>query len=721
MKSAFRFVSASFAMLLAAAVSVPARPPKSSPPPAPDGGFTLQQALSAPFPTDLTPSPSKAMFAWVFNAEGRRNVWIAAPDPATGKYRSRALTNYTEDDGQDIGELAWAPDSSSIVYTRGGDLEFLDKPYPNPARNPEGEEQDVWVVSLSGGEPRKIGEGHSAAVSPDGKTVAYILKDQIWSASLDGSGKPGQLVHARGNAGQLRWSPDGASLAFTSDRTDHGFIGLFTLHPASLAYLSPSTDLDTDAAWSPDGEQIAFLRQPSQRDLLPFGAMRAGPPWSIHVYDLRTQKASTIWTAREGQGSVFREMVAKNQLLWGAGNRIIFPWEADGWTHLYSISASGGQPILLTPGAFEVEDVSLTPDRKDVLYSSNQDDVDRRHIWRVSVSGGTPQEITSGTGIETYPVAAGDDSAIAILRSDARIPMRPALLSSSGAIRDLAADQIPSTFPAAQLVVPQQVIFPSADGLTLHGQLFLPPGDSSAKRYPAVVFFHGGSRRQMLLGWHYMDYYNYAYGMNQYLASRGFIVLAVNYRSGIGYGLDFREALNYGATGASEYNDVQGAGLFLRGRSDVDPHRIGAWGGSYGGYLTALALARSSDLYAAGVDMHGVHDWNIEITNWVASYDPRTHPDFARIAFDSSPIASVSTWRSPVLLVHGDDDRNVPFAETVELADALRKQGVEFQELIFPDEIHTFLLHRSWIAAYSAGADFLSRHLQSSESAAAAH
>lgn len=719
MRSGLLSLTAILGLLLAAGFSASAHLPSAQA--APNGGFTLQQVLSAPFPTDLTPAPSKAIFAWVFNAEGRRNIWIAEPDPATGEYRSRALTHYTEDDGQDVGELAWTPDSQSIVYTRGGDLEFLDKPYPNPARNSSGEEQDIWVVSASGGEPLKLGEGHSAAVSPSGKTVAYVLKDQIWIARLDGSGKPEQLVHTRGNASQLRWSPDGTALAFTSDRTDHAFIGLFTLNPASLTYLSPSTDADSDAAWSPDGKQLAFLRQPSQRDLLPFGAMRTGPPWSIHVYDVQTQKASLIFKAREGQGSVFREMVAKDQLLWSAGDRIVFPWEADGWTHLYSILASGGQPLLLTPGEFEVEDVSLTPDRKDVLYSSNQDDIDRRHIWRVAVSGGAPQPLTSGTGIETYPVAAGGDSTLAILRSDARVPLRPALVSSSGTIRDLASNQIPSSFPAAQLVVPKQVIFPSADGLTLHGQLFLPPGYSSGRRYPAVVFFHGGSRRQMLLGWHYMDYYNDAYGMNQYLASRGFIVLSVNYRSGIGYGLDFREALNYGATGASEYNDVQGAGLFLRSRADVDPRRIGAWGGSYGGYLTALALARSSDLYAAGVDMHGVHDWNIEITNWIANYDPRAHPDFARIAFDSSPIASVSTWRSPVLLVHGDDDRNVPFAETIELADALRKQGVEFQELIFPDEIHTFLLHRTWLAAYSAAADFLSKHLQSSESSAVEH
>ncbi len=248
-------------------------------------------------------------------------------------------------------------------------------------------------------------------------------------------------------------------------------------------------------------------------------------------------------------------------------------------------------------------------------------------------------------------------------------------------------------------------------GLVLHGQLFLPSNADDGTKHPAVVFFHGGSQRQMLLGWHYMDYYSNAYAMNQYLASRGYIVLSVNYRSGIGYGLNFREALNYGASGASEYNDVQGAGLYLRGLKDVDARRIGVWGGSYGGYLTALALARASDLYAAGVDFHGVHNWDLENTHWIPAYDPDSQPDDARLAWESSPMAFIKTWRSPVLLIQGDDDRNVTFEETVDLADALRKQGVPYQELIFPDEIHAFLMHKTWIAAYTAAAEFLDQHL----------
>jgi dipeptidyl aminopeptidase/acylaminoacyl peptidase len=208
-----------------------------------------------------------------------------------------------------------------------------------------------------------------------------------------------------------------------------------------------------------------------------------------------------------------------------------------------------------------------------------------------------------------------------------------------------------------------------------------------------------------------MQYYHNTYAFNQYLASRGYIVLSVNYRSGIGYGMEFREALRYGAVGASEFNDVLGAGRYLASSPDVDPRRIGLWGGSYGGYLTALGLARASELFAAGVDLHGVHDWRTETTLFLPSDDHAVQQEALRLALDSSPMAHVQGWRSPVLLVHGDDDPSVAFGQTVQLVEALRRKGVEFEQLIFPDEVHDFLTHAHWLEAFRAAAGFLDKHL----------
>jgi dipeptidyl aminopeptidase/acylaminoacyl peptidase len=273
----------------------------------------------------------------------------------------------------------------------------------------------------------------------------------------------------------------------------------------------------------------------------------------------------------------------------------------------------------------------------------------------------------------------------------------------------LATDSWPAQFPADKLVTPQQVVFKSSDGLDIHGQLFLPKDGKPGEKRPGLLFFHGGSMRQMLLGWHHMYYYSNAYGMNQYLASRGYVVLSVNYRSGIGYGRAFREAPGRAGRGASEYQDVVAAGKYLQARPDVDPSHVGLWGGSYGGYLTALGLARNSDIFAAGVDFHGVHDWPTD--NWDGK---NISPELTKLAHDSSPVSSVDRWKSPVLFIHGDDDRNVYFTQTVDLVARLRERGVHIEQLVFPDEIHDFLLHHSWLKAYSATVDFFDRALAKS-------
>ncbi|MGA2095742.1 MAG: prolyl oligopeptidase family serine peptidase [Candidatus Acidiferrum sp.] len=675
---------------------------------------TLEQFLSAPFPTELTAAPAKGRVAWVFNARGARNLWVAEPS-ADGSYKSRQLTSFKDDDGVDLGQLVWAPDGESIVYTRSGDLEFVDGPNPNAQNAPVPIEQELWLISASGGAPKKLAEGHNAAVSPKNGLVAYIFKKQVWLTSLDGSTKPEQLIHSAGGAGELRWSPDGAKLAFVSHRGDHGFIGVYDVAAKSLIYLDPSVDTDIEPAWSPDSRRIVFLRIAVAKSRMPFTPEREGEPWAIRVADAATGKAQEVWHADPGTGSVYHAMVAENQLIWAAGDRIVFPWERGGWLHLWSVPITGGPAKLLTPGNFEVEYVAASANGQEITFSSNQDDIDRRHVWKVSPTADHPEAVTTGTGIETAPVVASDNKTILVLRSDAHSKMRPALAASKTELRDLAPEATPADFASAAMVTPQQVILSGVDGMQIHAQLFLPKNAGDGARHPALCFFHGGSRRQMLLGFHYMDYYSNAYGMNQYLASRGYIVLAVNYRSGIGYGLNFREALNYGAAGASEYNDVEGAGLYLRARPDVDPARIGLWGGSYGGYLTALGLARASDLFAAGVDMHGVHDWNSEIPTFASTYKPTDRPDAARLAWESSPLSSISTWRSPVLLIQGDDDRNVPFSETVDLAEALRKQGVQFDQLVFPDEIHDFLMHRSWLAAYHATVEFFDKHFKMAE------
>ncbi|HEX5082418.1 MAG TPA: prolyl oligopeptidase family serine peptidase, partial [Blastocatellia bacterium] len=521
-----------------------------------------------------------------------------------------------------------------------------------------------------------------------------------------------------------QWSPDGEKLAFNSSRGTHSLIGVFDFEKRTIKYIEPSIDRDSAPRWSLDGKRIAFIRQPA-RGPRPRAIFQEQPaPWTIRVADLASAlsggEAREVWRSGDTLNDSYPQIAGADVLNWAADDRLVFASEMDGWLRLYSIPAGGGEVKALTPGQCEIETFSFTRDRSAITFSSNCGDVDRRHLSQVGVDGtGKPEPITEGETIEWGPVHAG--AYIVYMESDAQRPAGlralPAGRGSNHLVKLIGPETLPGDFPAPNLVKPKQVVFKAADGLEIHGQLFLPKDAKPGEKLPAAIFMHGGPRRQMMLGWHNMYYYHNAYGFNQYLASRGYAVLSVNYRLGIGYGRAFRQARNDGPRGASEYQDIVAAAQYLRSRDDIDRSRIGLWGGSYGGYLTALGLARNSDLFAAGVDIHGVHDWSLRLSNADRNEYGR---DAVRIAVESSPIGSVEKWRSPVLLIHGDDDRNVAFAQTVELARRLRELKVPHEVIVFPDEVHDFLLHRHWLEIYNAAAKFLDKHLKEAKPAAPA-
>jgi dipeptidyl aminopeptidase/acylaminoacyl peptidase len=235
--------------------------------------------------------------------------------------------------------------------------------------------------------------------------------------------------------------------------------------------------------------------------------------------------------------------------------------------------------------------------------------------------------------------------------------------------------------------------------MEFHNQMFLPKDLKAGEKRPALIFVHGGPQRQMLLGWHYLSFYHIFYGVNQWLASQGYIVMSVNYRSGVGYGRSFRTAPETGARGNSEYRDVLAAGKYLAARPDVDRERVGIWGLSYGGLLTAEALARNSDIFKAGVDLAGLHlEGN--------ALDPDT------VSFRASAISEINNWKSPVLLVHGDDDRNVNFSQTVGLVQLLRARNIPYELIVYPDDVHETLLHKRWLNTFGRMDEFLKKYLR---------
>jgi dipeptidyl aminopeptidase/acylaminoacyl peptidase len=683
--------------------------------------FTLEQVMGSPFPAELVAATRGSRIAWVFDAKGVRNVWVA-DGPDFGR-TARQVTDYKADDGQPIASLRLTLDGKAVLYALGSELNEA-KESANPQSWTKGAKQQVFALDVDrkNAAPRLLGEMgcpdegcEDIQISPDGKWALWSANKKLWRASVDGKQQAKELASVRGAAEQPKWSPDGKHIVFVSQREGHSLLAVYDFDGDSIRYLAPSVDKDSMPRWSPDGKWIAFVRTAGDEHKLPLIPVRP-EPWSLWIADAATGTARLLWRSGEKLDDSLPDLTEDASLNFAADGRVVFASEQDGRNHLYSIAEAAGAATLLTPGDFDVEDVTLSADKAWVIYSSNQDDVDRRHLWRVAVAGGTPQALTSGETMEWSLVETRDGKSIVCLGSTATTPAMPYEVTAKG--REMIAKQaLPSDFPSASLVMPRQVIFRSDDGVTLHGQLFLPRNASG--KVPGLVFMHGGPVRQMMLGFHYMDYYHNAYAENQYLASRGYAVLSVNYRLGIMYGRAFREAPNTIWRGAAEYKDVVAAGRYLQSLSEVDGEKIGLWGGSYGGFLTAMGLARNSDLFKAGVDFHGVHDWSVFLTERPYFGNLALRPPDAeaavKLAWDSSPDAYVSTWKSPVLLIHGDDDRNVPFTQTVDLVQRLREQHVPFEQLILPDEIHGFLRWRDWIRAYTATADFFDRTLRRGE------
>ena len=589
-----------------------------------------------------------------------------------------------------------------------------------PALSPDGRsfalpwQGQIQLLAAEGGWPVPLtstpGGKSGLDWSPDGSLLAFSANGAIFTVPA-GGGQPVRVTDGARGSGDPRtaadrspqWSPKGNWILFETGRRGNGDIAAASRDGLTTNLLTSSPSDEGNAAWSPDGTKIAYIDRSPEHfsgELLvadfdeATGRIRGTPRVLFRSPDDR------------GGGWSIRKPA------WSRDGRFLaVVLQTSGWDKIYLISADGGAPRPLTDGPGEDENPVFSRDGRWLAFVSNRETPEQRHIWVVSSDGGKPRRLTTESGgTESSPQWSPDGKLLYFNVSSSFEPggLAVAGTSPAAAVRYLIRTQ-PKNFAATGLAEPSVVRYKSRDGLEVAAILQKPLGYQDGKRYPAVLWIHGGPEGQDTLSFD---------SWALYLAQKGYVVLRPNYRGSTGYGEKFRN-LNVEDSGGGELDDVVAGANYLVGQGLADKARIGIGGGSHGGTMVAYAVTKQPDIFHAAIELFGVVDratFN-ERTNrnsairWMRKMggSPEEKPEVYRKA---NILADVPKITAPVLVMHGEDDPQVPPYESQQFVTALKKAGKTYAYFTYPKELHGFSQREHRLDAWEKQEAFLSRYLK---------
>lgn len=568
------------------------------------------------------------------------------------------------------------------------------------------------------------------ALSPDEQTVAFVSDGQVWTVPVKG-GDPTELTHDPAGPGDPRgatdhhpqWNPKGRWILYESGQ--NGFNELYLISSdgkmrsklaATEIYRGKdiigskapdhgdavsSDRFDPRPHWSPDGSHISYTER--SREFFS-GKLK------ILNFDQNSGNASgepiDIYVAKNDPGGAW----AINTAAWSPDSQTLaVVLQESHWDKIWTIPATGGKPAELTFGDGEDEEPLYSPDGKWIVFESNRGVPEERHLWVISAKGGTPHRLTSLTGFETNPRWSEDSESI-------KFQWRSIVGATATYVANAAGSEEPKLLgsvkpsPYADLgIVPEVVHYRSKDGFSIAGILYKPVGTQPGKPNPAVILPHGGPEGQVTLS---------ASPWSLFLAGQGYVVLEPNFRGSTGYGERFRNA-NVEDSGGGEIDDIAASAKYLVDAGLADPKRIGISGGSHGGTVVANAVAKLPDTFAVGIEKFGVVDRALFLryTNRNSAIRWETKmggpPDAKPAVYrKANVLLEVSRIKTPLLILHGEQDPQVPPQESQEFVAALKQAGKNFSYTTYPGEGHGFQQKEHRRDAYERELAFLNKYLQ---------